>query len=87
MVSNNDASVRVYSVPDLRLLDTIDFRTAVNHSKQSIIKKRKILTNTLLASVSPDGRKMIAVGDDNRVQLFHVTNSGRYELTTTMAGR
>lgn len=38
-----------------------------------------------VASVSPDGRKMITVGDDNRVQLFNVTNSGHYELATTMA--
>jgi WD40 repeat protein len=28
---------------------------------------------------------MITVGDDNRVQLFNVTNSGKYELATTMA--
>lgn len=68
LVSNNDASIRVFSVPDLELIDTLDFRTAVNHT-----------------SVSPDGRKMITVGDDNRVQLFNVTNSGHYELATTMA--
>lgn len=35
--------------------------------------------------MSPDGRKMITVGDDNRVQLFNVTSSGQYELSTTMA--
>lgn len=33
LVSNNDASIRVFSVPDLELIDTLDFRTAVNHSK------------------------------------------------------
>ncbi|OBZ88307.1 Uncharacterized protein C4G3.03 [Choanephora cucurbitarum] len=70
LVSNNDASIRIYSVPDLDLIDTLDFRTAVNHT-----------------SVSPDGRKMITVGDDNRVQLFHVTSLGHYELVTTMAGK
>ncbi|KAI8075867.1 WD40-repeat-containing domain protein [Gilbertella persicaria] len=68
LVSNNDASIRIYSVPDLEIIDTLDYRTAVNHT-----------------SVSPDGRKMIAVGDDNRVQLFNVTNTGHYELVTTMA--
>jgi hypothetical protein len=40
-----------------------------------------------IASCSPDGRKMITVGDDNRVQLFNVTNSGHYELSSTMAGK
>ncbi|KAI8352902.1 WD40-repeat-containing domain protein [Blakeslea trispora] len=68
LVSNNDASIRIYSVPDLDIIDTLDFRTAVNHT-----------------SVSPDGRKMITVGDDNRVQLFNVTSLGHYELVTTMA--
>ncbi|KAI8646240.1 WD40-repeat-containing domain protein [Parasitella parasitica] len=68
LVSNNDASIRVFTVPDLELIDTLDFRTAVNHT-----------------SVSPDGKKMITVGDDNRVQLFNITSSGHYELATTMA--
>ncbi|KAL0083395.1 WD40-repeat-containing domain protein, partial [Phycomyces blakesleeanus] len=35
LVSNNDASVRVFSVPELQLLQTIDFRTAVNHTSIS----------------------------------------------------
>jgi hypothetical protein len=33
LVSNNDTTIRVFSVPDLNLIDTLDFRTAVNHSK------------------------------------------------------
>jgi hypothetical protein len=37
--------------------------------------------------VSPDGEKMVAVGDDNRVLLFNVSYSGNYELTQTMAGK
>ncbi|KAI8341738.1 WD40-repeat-containing domain protein [Chlamydoabsidia padenii] len=35
VVSNNDATIRVYSVPHLQLLETIDFRTSVNHSSAS----------------------------------------------------
>ncbi|KAI8072404.1 WD40-repeat-containing domain protein [Gongronella butleri] len=35
LVSNNDATIRVFSVPLLQLLETIDFRTAVNHSSVS----------------------------------------------------
>ncbi|KAI9472418.1 MAG: WD40-repeat-containing domain protein [Benjaminiella poitrasii] len=67
-VSNNDASIRIFTVPELELVDTLDFRTAVNHT-----------------SISPDDRKMITVGDDNRVQLFNITNSGHFELASTMA--
>ncbi|KAI8876351.1 WD40 repeat-like protein [Backusella circina FSU 941] len=68
LVSNNDASIRIFSVPNLQLIETLEFRTAVNHT-----------------SCSPDGRKMITVGDDNRVQLYNVTNSGHYQLSSTMA--
>ncbi|KAI9304674.1 WD40-repeat-containing domain protein [Cunninghamella echinulata] len=35
LVSNNDSTIRVYSVPLLQLIETIDFRTAVNHSSVS----------------------------------------------------
>ncbi|RCH84383.1 hypothetical protein CU098_006625 [Rhizopus stolonifer] len=35
-------------------------------------------------SVSPDGEKMVAVGDDNSVLLFNISYSGRYELAQTM---
>ncbi|KAG0736951.1 hypothetical protein G6F23_010641 [Rhizopus arrhizus] len=68
LVSNNDSSIRTFSVPELNLVDTLDFKLAVNNS-----------------SVSPDGEKMVAVGDDNRVLLFNVSYSGNYELTQTMA--
>lgn len=37
------------------------------------------------ASVSPDGRKMVVVGDDKKVHLFAVRPAGQYELLTTMA--
>ncbi|CEG72923.1 hypothetical protein RMATCC62417_08401 [Rhizopus microsporus] len=68
LVSNNDTTIRVFSVPDLKLLETLEFRTAVNHT-----------------SVSPNGRKMVTVGDDNRVLLFNISYSGNYELMQTMA--
>ncbi|SAM01661.1 hypothetical protein [Absidia glauca] len=35
LVSNNDATLRVFSVPLLQLLETIDFRTSVNHAAAS----------------------------------------------------
>ncbi|CAO3666764.1 unnamed protein product [Rhizopus stolonifer] len=70
LVSNNDTSIRVYSVPDLMLIDTLNLKTSVNNT-----------------SVSPDGEKMVAVGDDNSVLLFNISYSGRYELAQTMAGK
>jgi WD40 repeat protein len=84
-VSNNDASVRIFTVPDLRLIETIQFPTAINHSKFCFITGKGDLFS-VIASVSPDGRTMISVGDDNRVHVYNVTNSG-YEKTTTMAGK
>lgn len=33
IVSNNDASIRIFTVPHLRLLQTLEFSVAVNHSK------------------------------------------------------
>lgn len=38
------------------------------------------------ASVSPDGRKLIAVGDTSQVFLYHVTPDGSYEKTASMTG-
>ncbi|KAI9260798.1 WD40-repeat-containing domain protein [Sporodiniella umbellata] len=67
LVSNNDSSIRVFSVPDLNLIDTINFKTPVNNT-----------------CVSPDGEKMVAVGDDNSVHLFNISFSGKYELVRTM---
>lgn len=33
LISNNDCTIRVYSVPSLRLLQTIEFNVAINHGK------------------------------------------------------
>ncbi|KAI9321635.1 WD40-repeat-containing domain protein [Dichotomocladium elegans] len=67
IVSNNDSTVRIYSIPHLRLLHTLDFNVAVNHT-----------------SVSPDGQKMVVVGDDKKVHLFAITSGGNYERVSTM---
>lgn len=68
LVCNNDATIRMYSVPDLHLMDTIHFQIAVNS-----------------VAVSPDGAKMVSVGDDNQVCLHSITRSGYPELVSTMA--
>jgi len=36
------------------------------------------------ASVSPDGRKMVAVGDSNQVFLYDISNSGTYKRISTL---
>ena len=38
------------------------------------------------AAVSPDGRKMVAVGDSNQVYLYDVTPSGNYQRISTLTG-
>ncbi|KAJ3322393.1 Cilia- and flagella-associated protein 43 [Boothiomyces sp. JEL0866] len=38
------------------------------------------------ASVSPDGKKMIAVGDSSQVFLYNVTSNGDYEKVASMTG-
>lgn len=55
LVSNNDQTIKVYSLPDFRKLDTIEFPTAVNH-----------------AAVSPDGTKLVAVGDSPQIFLYNI---------------
>ncbi|KXN69371.1 WD40 repeat-like protein [Conidiobolus coronatus NRRL 28638] len=57
LVSNNDETIKVFSLPDFRKVDTIEFPTPVNY-----------------ASVSPDGTKMVAVGDSNQVFLYGIQN-------------
>lgn len=86
VVSNNDASIRIFSVPHLRLLQTLEFSVAVNHSKWIHVVYVRVWSNrVIIASVSPDGRKMIVVGDDKKVHLFSITSSGRYERVATMS--
>lgn len=45
--SNNDRTVRIYSLSQSLLLETLDFPTRMNH-----------------ASISPDGKLLLAVGDE-----------------------
>jgi hypothetical protein len=76
LVCNNDETVllfviqiKIFSVPELERIQTIQFPTAVNY-----------------ASISPDGRKMIAVGDSPHVFMFNITSNGDYVKTATLNG-
>jgi Tol biopolymer transport system component len=49
---------------------------------------KKSLCNMICsyAAVSPDGRKMVAVGDSNQVYLYDISSSGTYTRTSTLTG-
>ncbi|KAL8914550.1 MAG: hypothetical protein Q9171_000903 [Xanthocarpia ochracea] len=47
VMTNNDSTVRIFSLTHSRLLSTLQFSTRMNH-----------------ASISPDGRLLVAVGDE-----------------------
>ncbi|KAI9359547.1 WD40-repeat-containing domain protein, partial [Zopfochytrium polystomum] len=66
LISNNDETIKVYSLPGLQRIASISLPTAVNY-----------------ASVSPDGRRLAAVGDSNQVYLFDVSASGSYSRITS----
>ncbi|KAF9276806.1 hypothetical protein BGZ88_001507 [Linnemannia elongata] len=66
LISNNDETIKVYSLPGLQRLTSIQLPTAVNY-----------------CSVSPDGRKMVAVGDSNQVFLYDISVAGGYQKIGT----
>jgi WD40 repeat protein len=39
------------------------------------------------AAVSPDGRKLVVVGDSSQVFMYAITASGAYEKMATMSGK
>ena len=65
MLRNNDQSVRIFSLTQSRLLETLEFPIAMNH-----------------ASISPDGKLLLAVGDRHtafffkRARLFSALSDG-----------
>ncbi|KAG0292428.1 cleavage and polyadenylation specificity factor subunit 2 [Dissophora globulifera] len=66
LISNNDETIKVYSLPGLQRLTSIQLPTAVNYT-----------------SVSPDGRKMVAVGDSNQVFLYDISVAAGYQKIGT----
>lgn len=66
-VSNNDQSIKVFSLPNLESVTTISLPTAVNYT-----------------AVSPDGTRMVAVGDTPEVFVFGISSSGEYHLISTL---
>ncbi|KAF9217060.1 hypothetical protein CPC16_009016 [Podila verticillata] len=66
LISNNDNTIKVYSLPGLQRLTSIHLPTAVNYT-----------------SVSPDGRKMVAVGDSTEVYVYDISVAGGYKNIAT----
>lgn len=115
LISNNDETIKVYSLPGLQRLTSIQLPTAVNYGKTAIelclftlfecisgVSHEKktpennhksdipaspfFLQSSTVASVSPDGRKMVAVGDSNQVFLYDISVAGGYQKIGTYTG-
>ena len=67
-VSNNDKTVKVYSLPSMAPITTLSFPVAINY-----------------ASLSPDGKYLVAVGDSNQTYLHHAQGSSGYQRTRTFS--
>jgi WD40 repeat protein len=55
LVCNNDETIKIYELPSLASIATLQLPTACNH-----------------AAISPDGKKLVAVGDSNEVFLYDI---------------
>lgn len=73
---------------DIRLLVCNNDETIKVFSLPSLQRVTTIGLPTAVnyASVSPDGRKMVAVGDSNQVFVFDITASGYYQRIGTLEG-
>ncbi|KAJ3135365.1 hypothetical protein HK100_002856 [Physocladia obscura] len=68
-ICNNDKTIKIYTLPGLQRITSIELPTPVNY-----------------ASVSPDGKRLCAVGDNNQVFLYDVTGQGGYTKVSTLTG-
>ncbi|KAH7320510.1 WD40-repeat-containing domain protein, partial [Rhizoctonia solani] len=66
IVSNNDEYIRLFDV------DTRESASSKEWGMMELIGSVKLGTPANHVSVSPDGRTMLAVGDDTRLQIFNV---------------
>ena len=73
MVCNNDETIKVFSIPDFRLITTLSLTTAVNYGTNN-----KFIITLLddQVSTSPDGTKMVAVGDSNQAFVYDIRPNG-----------
>ncbi len=67
-LSNNDKTVKVFSLPSMTVIVTITFPIAINY-----------------ASLSPDGKYLVAVGDSNQTYLYSAVHSSEYQRIKTFS--
>lgn len=79
-VCNNDETIKIYDLPSMDLVKTIRLSAAVNGGKGDWESLGPLPNISIgLVSVSPDGSKMIAVGDSNQVNIFNIDACGNYD--------
>lgn len=79
-ISNNDSSVKVFDVvineeavqPVLYPVGMMRVNTPINHSECIVLRGRSGSDGICTASISPDGKTLLAVGDTNEVFLYNV---------------
>lgn len=87
-VSNNDCSVKFFEVnirssdnspasSKLKDLGTLRIDVPVNHCESFSNSRLAVCPHDSLASVSPDGRTLLSVGDSPQVYLHHISGSSR----------
>lgn len=87
-ISNHPRTTDTQGAGDVRLLVCNNDETIKVYSLPSLqrITTLGLPTAVNYASVSPDGRRLCAVGDSNQVFLFDVTPSGYYQRIATLTG-
>lgn len=89
-VCNNDQSVCIMSVPNMERIATLRMPAAINHGKCGCERGLCVdgLTDLcpITASVSPDGRMMLMVGDNGMVYLYEITASDDYKQMAVYQG-
>lgn len=83
VVSNNDCTVRFYDIAfrgesspnDLRQSGNLRLEEPINHCARPVVLFRfsVLISYSSLASISPDGRTLLSVGDSPRIYLHHLS--------------
>lgn len=88
LVCNNDETIKVFDLPSMEQVVTLRLNTAVNGGMARRCRPGKErLANVLdmrAVSVSPDGTKMVAVGDSNQVFIYNITSGGEYQQVAVL---
>ena len=89
VVSNNDGSIRFYDVPmrvqsSRRKLEEVGAMTLdvpVNHCDYFFLYSKHWLIYFVIASISPDARTLLSVGDSNKVYFHRISGGSHLSFT------